>query len=292
MNRACLTALMVCLGVGVFSAVVAAEEKKLSTNAEREAEERTRKIKAEIQGLDDHPWAGKYFVSDGLGANISLVLAPKAGYVFEWHGCLGTYDRNYGGVAEENGRIQLSFTFPNEEVGFQGISPEFVPVAWGPRRYLIPPKRMISFCNYVNAGLEPRDSGLGLHLLREGDEKKEVGGAPAVPAEYVPCLLKEPIASEIVSIGRSTKSRGPSDRKHRDVAVTVKGGKRAGHFVGMELYVIDPPNAYGSVEITEVRDDVSEGVVARVGESNTMPSVRWRLSSRRRSVLGEDSKSP
>src|SRR5262245_23771504 len=99
------------------------DDAKRTDRAESEAKQRRAKISAEIQKLGVHEWAGDYFAGDGLGVNTSLVLAPASGYVFEWHGCLGLYDRNYGAVAWTNNRIRLSFTFENTRKGFQGIAP-------------------------------------------------------------------------------------------------------------------------------------------------------------------------
>jgi len=46
---------------------------------------------------------------------------------------------------------------------------EFTQVDWTDRRYLIQKDKMISFCNSVNQGREPR-SVFGSFLLRSGDE--------------------------------------------------------------------------------------------------------------------------
>src|ERR1700721_1571042 len=72
-----------------------------------------RDIALEIQSLGDHEWAGEYCAGQSLGGNVTLSLAPKAGFVFERHGSGGLYDRNYGSVAVTGGRIELSFKFKN-----------------------------------------------------------------------------------------------------------------------------------------------------------------------------------
>jgi hypothetical protein len=99
---------------------------KQSQNAEQAAKSLRITIQDEIAALGNHEWAGEYYEGDGLGVNVSLILAPKSGYVFEWHGCLGLYDRNYGAVTLKDRRIRLSFTFPNKREGFQGIAEEFI----------------------------------------------------------------------------------------------------------------------------------------------------------------------
>src|ERR1700730_15103618 len=83
------------------------DKAKFSTQAENEARARKGKIQAEIKGLGEHPWAGEYYEGDGLGVGISLSLAPESGFVFEWHGCMGVYDRNYGELRRRQGSSLL-----------------------------------------------------------------------------------------------------------------------------------------------------------------------------------------
>jgi len=94
------------------------DQEKHSEKADKAAKRQRERILAEIQNLGPHDWAGDYYAGDGLGVNITLSLAPTSGYVFEWHGCLGLYDRNYGTVAWINGCVCLSFTFENARKGF------------------------------------------------------------------------------------------------------------------------------------------------------------------------------
>src|SRR6266581_3002863 len=149
-------------------------ESKTSARAEKTAKGMRAQIVSELKKLQNHPWAGEYYAGDGLGVNTTLSIAPKSGFVFEWHGCLGLYDRNYGAVTWTNGRVRLSFTFENQRKGFQGIAPELVSIAWGPRRYLVPTDDIIGFCNSINDGREPRSGVHGFYLLRKGDEHKEI----------------------------------------------------------------------------------------------------------------------
>src|SRR5438046_2811177 len=102
--------------------------------------ERERRIRAELLNLPKHPWAGDYYYGDGLGANVSLLIAPEAGFVFTWDGCLGRYDWSYGNarVAGTGTRIELLSKRPNRQRAFQGIALALVPIVWGDRHYLIP----------------------------------------------------------------------------------------------------------------------------------------------------------
>jgi hypothetical protein len=238
------------------------------------------RIQAAATALTNHPWAGAYYCGDGLGVNVHLFLTPGTGYVFEWHGCLGLYDRNYGTITETNGRIRLSFTFKNERKGFQGIAEEFIPVAWGERVYLIPSDDVVGFCNKVNEGIEPRDAFYGFYLLRKGDEKKTVSGFPIVPEEYRAYLLDKPITAEIVSINSVTTRPSVCEWKFKDTTVTVNAGTDKGLRKGMEMQVVKPGNVVESVTITKVENNTSQAVMIQVGEKEPGPKKGWQLSTR------------
>lgn len=236
-------------------------------------------IRAEIETLGAHPWAGEYYAGDGLGVNTFLYLAPKAGYVFEWHGCLGLYDRNYGSITEKDGKLNLSFTFENSREGFQGVAPELIPVEWDERRYLIPSDDMVGFCNQVNQGAEPRSDVHGLYFLRRGDEDKAAEARPKLPAEFQDYLLPKPVEATIVAVGKSTTSRGVGDSKFKDTPLSLGAGNRQGLKVGMELIVMGPGSIVETVTITKVEDDRSEGVMTQIGRG-PRPNVGWRVSTR------------
>src|ERR1051325_7519917 len=90
-------AILLCVVATLFAASLAsassqADEAKTSDKHQDEAERRLARIKAEIARLRDHEWAGEYYWGDGLGANVSLVVSPKSGFVFTWNGCMGLYD--------------------------------------------------------------------------------------------------------------------------------------------------------------------------------------------------------
>ena len=255
------------------------EQAKLSASAESKANSKRLAILAEIKRLGYHEWAGEYYAGDGLGVNTSLTIAPHSGYVFEWHGCMGLYDRNYGKVAWTNGLICLSFTFENQRKGFQGIAPELIPVSWGSRHYLIPADDFIGFCNCVNEGQEPRNDSHGFYLLRRKDEKKPVTGFPKVPAAYEPYLLAKPIEATIIAVGQYTTRPSLGHWKFKDTPVTISAGKQQGLRVGMELFVTKPRNTVESVRITKVEELRSEAVLVQIGEDEAGPKTDWRLST-------------
>jgi CubicO group peptidase (beta-lactamase class C family) len=103
--------------------------------------------------------------------------------VSEWRGCLGTYDRNYGGVTFADDVLTLHPQFTNDEEGI-GISEQFVVIRWGERRYLISPRDIERFAADVAAGHEPRTSLWGSFILRHDDETKPAPGLPQLPTRF------------------------------------------------------------------------------------------------------------
>jgi hypothetical protein len=285
-----------CLAAALFLAVAAsgadADQAKRSAATEAAAKAQRKAILSEIQKLPDHDWAGEYYAGDGLGVNTTLALAPGAGFVFEWHGCLGLYDRNYGTVTATNGVIRLACAFENQQKGFQGIAPALVPIAWGSRHYLVPATEVIDFCNSVNDGGEPRTDMHGTFFLRTGDEKKAVAGLPQVPAAFRGYLLVKPVEATIIRVGSSTTRPSVADWKFKDTPVTLDAGTNAGLRVGMELVVTEPSNMVESVRISKVTADRAEGVMTQIGEEEPGPQMGWRLSTQAPWRNGARNKSP
>lgn len=273
--------LLCLLPLCTLSACAKEDRSKFTEEARKVADNKREQIKAELVSLGDkHDWAGEYYAGDGLGVNVFFILSPQSGYVFEWRGCLGVYDRNYGGITEGDGKLRLSFTFANKQEGFQGIAEEFIPIAWGPRKYLVPADDIVGFCNQVNAGSEPREELRGWYLLRKGDETKQVTGWPRLSKPYGAYLLDCPVKATIVAVGKSTIRPSVCEWKFRDTSVTLDAGRVNHLLIGMKLYVVEPENLVESVRITKVEDHTAEAVMTQICEHNTGPNIGWKLSTR------------
>lgn len=145
-------------------------------------------------------WAGNYYEGDGLGANIILSLAPDAGAVTTWTGCLGLYAANHGLLTEgADGVIRMSYVAPNDTTRI-GFPSELMPVSWGRRQYLIPPDKLVEFATAINHGREPRDDAGGFFLLRQGDEKHAASGLPSLPTSMLALLRREPVEVKTASV--------------------------------------------------------------------------------------------
>lgn len=266
---------------------------KQSEKIVQTAKKRHDSIVAELKRLGkDHAWAGDYFFGDGKGVNVSLDLAPEAGFAFEWHGCLGDYDRNYGTVQAEGGLLHLRCELPNFNEGFQGIATNLVPVTWGTRHYLIAVEEMPDFCNAVNAKDEPRSRPWGRFLLRRGDEETPVSGRPELPPKYQAFLLEKPLVAELVAVGptKLKPSTSMKDVTFRIVPVEVNAGKADGVFEGMKFHVMKPLDSRNALELTTLAKVIKVGAHACTAEFTCMdftdmdngrvqPQVGWKLST-------------
>jgi hypothetical protein len=252
-------------------------EVKRSGKAERRAEAYREAIRRELRSLNStHPWAGSYYFGDGLGVNARLELASKAGFVFEWHGCLGLYDRNFGKVVEINGGLHLHFELKNEEEGFRGIASHLIPIQWGDRTYLISENKVLDFCNDINAGFEPRRGAHGSYFLREGDFEKLVSGKPKLPKHAESYLLEKPILAQTVRVGKTSAKPGFKDVFVTEV-VLDKGAKDL-VFQGMRLYLSDPKR-FGYVTVTKVDVETCQAEFPQGGDKDRRPKVGFSFST-------------
>jgi hypothetical protein len=253
------------------------DERFLRTSAAA-SEAQTKKIRRELQKLKENDWAGEYYFGDGLGVNVSLALAPKSGFVFSWHGCLGLYDLNYGDVAFTNGTVKLLFKYPNKREGFEGIAPELLPVRWGKRHYLIDVGHIVDFTNAINAGTEPSPifaGRSGRFLLRRGDEDKAVGGEPDLPNEFLSYILAEPIKARVTLVQEMRV-----ERSRRITYVRIDVGSLDGVKQGMELYVHSPSSVFESAIVTSVGEHSAKAVIEQMELTDPVPSTDWELSTK------------
>jgi hypothetical protein len=274
-----LGVLMVMLSFGQVLGRV--KKGKLSAAARASADERKQRIRNEIGRIGEHEWAGEYYYGDGLGVQVAFSVAPVSGFVFTWHGCVGLYDLNYGEVRFEDGLLKLTLTYHNQRGGLADLAPEYYPVRWGDRHYLIPSDGVVEFCNAVNAGLEPCSLFCGRFLLRNGDKDKQPEGCPEVPAEFLQYLLPDPLRADIISVEKSrvVKDREVAELEFRVSTVTIGAGKAEGMLLGLELHSYDPPNAE-TAEVIEIQEHTSRARIVQVGTDGEKPTAGWRLSTR------------
>jgi len=260
----------------IFLATVWCGKAAESEKAVRTISQQDFALDGEIAQLKEHPWAGKYSYGDGMSVNITVSIAPENGFVFHWHGCLGEYGKNYGAVEVANGLLKLSPVLPNDAKPFRDLSVPYQSVIWGKRRYLMATNEMIEFCNAINGRSEPRESALGMFLLRLGDEKKPVDGKPELPKEYRRYLLEKPIEVAITKVSETT--RKTKDDFMKEFAVELDGGSRNGLFAGMELHFADK-DYFGLIKVKTVDATNAEAVIEVLGKDENLPAVGLKLTT-------------
>jgi hypothetical protein len=258
----------------------APKDPRFGPAAVRAADARLAAIRDEASKPGAEPgWAGRYYRGDGLGMNVTVELAPKAGFVFTWTGCMGLYDRNDGAVAEKDGRLDLAFTFPNVQQGFRGLAPALVPVKWGERRYLIASDQLRGFANDVNGGSEPRPAAHGQWLLRNGDEARPAPGKPELPKEIATLLLDKPVEGTIVAV-HETRTETRDGLTHRITEATVGRGQEHGLWIGMALYFTGAADS-AQCTVVELTDHTARIRIRDWrGERAAAPEPGWKWSTR------------
>ena len=270
--------LMACLLSPQLYSQANESDERFSEASVAASEMQTKKIRQELRHFKDDDWAGEYYFGDGLGVNVSLALAPKNGFVFSWHGCLGLYDLNYGDVAFTDGAVKLLFKYPNNQEGFEGIASELLPVRWGKRHYLIAVDRIVDFTNAINAGTEPSSLFGGRSprfLLRRGDENRAVAGRPSLPNEFVSYILAEPIMAKVSSVEQARV-----EQSRRITYVRIDVGSVEGLKQGMELYVHSPSRIFDTAVVTSVSEHSARAVIEQREFNDPVPSTDWELSTK------------
>jgi len=229
---------------------------------------RRERIEAEITQLGSmHPWAGTYYRGDGLGCNNLLTIAPREGYQFTNHGCLGLYDADHGSATLSDGRLVLWASVLSSPLQRR----EFVVVDWGSRRYLLEPSQLLDFVNAVNQDTrESYRTGLledRSFYLRIADREKELEGKPALPPEYARLLLADRIEGHVSAV--------------KDQHVDLDLGLDRGVFEGMKLILLgEGDKGYGTVVVSEVAAHSSVGLVNYMDSFSPPVAVGWIAVSR------------
>jgi hypothetical protein len=116
--------------------------------------------------------AGEYLRSDGF-MHERLTLATPGSFVYVELGCVG-------GPTTYEGRAEVSADRVSIEGTHGVLERELVPVAWGQRRYLVPPGQMKRFCAYVSG--KTMDEPIPF-FLRAEDQSKPVPSAKERPSQ-------------------------------------------------------------------------------------------------------------
>lgn len=263
------------------SATIPALPERLGAAASIVLKKQTTRIKQEIVRLPAaQEWAGSYYKGDGLGMNITLLLAPKSGFVYQNYDCTGLSDQNYGSVHNFPDGLSLTFQFPGDKSEdqrnpFRAFPRRLIPVRWGARHYLVAPAEMQDFCNAVNLGFASCQDIHSMYLLREGEHKYAVGGLPDLPFPYRKYVLPHPVTAYVTDIQWRRNCRG--SWPGRCTKVILNAGSADGILPGM---VFSPGSIMTEVIVTDVDSEHRcRATVKQNYDDDPMPHVGWKLST-------------
>jgi hypothetical protein len=179
--------------------------------------------------------AGEYLLGDGF-VNETLNLSVTGRLKYLWSADDGGISHGIGEAKVVDGRLVLKAViwFPNRE---PKLFPEYYPIRWDKRLYLLSESDMLPFCNAINLGLEPRDELWGRFYVRfvlsprarDGVEEPKLDkavGLPELPRPWSDFLLKRQLHGRVIHV-------------LNDWRAIVDLGSGAGLRVGMELLVVD-----------------------------------------------------
>ena len=186
---------------------------------------RTR-LRADAATQPAHPFAGEYFQGDGLGVNLTLDIGPSGEYTQTWYGCLGLYYLNHGTITSDGRTIELHPRISRERGDTLEVDHQLVCVPWGRRVYLIAPREMKTFVEWVNKGREPRDREHGIVYLKVGHEKFPADGDPELPDAHVQRLFQV-LRAKVIKVGdpQVPDRKYPNDKVR---SVTLDVGTKQG----------------------------------------------------------------
>lgn len=256
-------------------------ERELSHQIEIETpsrEKRASQIEAEIAELRQaetdqsgwaKEWAGSYYVGDGTGMNVTILIAPKAGVTYTWRGCLGLYDANHGDIVESfPGGVRVKLAIDPARSRYRFMDSTLYFVRWGDRRYLVPESQMDELVSNYNEGSYARNSLYSAPRKFTNDARPHgfgleptPAGVPELPPQYArQLILKRTELSVTEAITLDSRAVGEHLQQKR-WKLECKGGSAEGIYVGMVIAY--PPNSgLGRFVVEEVDQNSCSGTLS------------------------------
>lgn len=273
------------LAMGVYAISKDVDHEKLRA-AQPDIQTRSKSIVKELDSIAksdlpaDHwarEWAGSYYVGDGLGMNVRILIAPDAGVTYTWHGCMGLYDGNHGDIAEtfdldKDGQpdgLKINWKL-NLSGGYHYDSKLFYFVRWDDpasdriKRYIVPEEQMLEVVNDYNQGGYSRDSMYSApKKYEEGDkirrgwhpDYKPFEGVPQLPAKWAKLLILKAVDAKVTHVTPITTRNVTKGVDATLARVTFDKGSADGLYMGMEVRV---SHGRGTLTIDKLQEHTAE----------------------------------
>ena len=234
--------------------------------------QRAKILRAELDELGAHEWAGVYYQGDHHPTEFTIT--PKGGFLVT--SSLHTFSPswvNYGPVEHLNGRIRIFPELSDNQKSAHVMSKEFVLVKWDGYRLLVPPDQLKNFAYAVHS----RSGSATVDYFTKSTES-DPKGFPSLPKEYSSYLKMSPIITSIVKVKGDSGDYSPG-------TVTINAGRRKGVIKGMSFFLLGTRNYLVTLRVDDVSDDRAECHVSSFGTSIDLPDgfwvkPGWRFSSR------------
>lgn len=235
-------------------------------------------------------WAGRYLVGDGLGKNVHICIGPSGNVSYEWYGCEGLYDGNYGKIVERlPDGMRIKWEIDPSFSTYHEVSERMYFVTHAEDRFVISTDQLLDFVNAFNEGGFRRER-LPAARLREfadwslrRDAVRDRNALPTLPAPYDKYVLREPTEWTIESMDIGSTETVTGEVKTLTASARIKGGSDQGAFVGMELPWRNEQSDFGTFTITKVDPGsctaefrsffTRQGALPRVGEVIRLPGL-------------------
>src|SRR5262249_39595824 len=142
-------------------------------------------------------------------------------------------DVSYGSVAMDGAilRLKPETAIAKRQRLFNTYYSEFYCVRWGSSRYLVPPDRLVQFCDAAASG-DIHEVGLFLGLDRGSGA---TASKPEVPPEYRTYLERRPVVARIKSV-----SEANPNEQDEGVRVVLSAGSAEGVRPEMKFWLHEP----------------------------------------------------
>ncbi|HLP84437.1 MAG TPA: hypothetical protein VK157_08805 [Phycisphaerales bacterium] len=235
-------------------------------------------------------WAGRYLVGDGLGKNVHICIGPSGDVAYQWYGCMGLYDGNYGKIIERlPDGVRVKWEIDPTLSTYRQVSERMYFVMQGEDRFVISTDQLLDLVNAFNEGGFRREK-LPAARLREfadwslrRDVVRDRNAPPTLPAPYDKYVLREPTEWTIESMDIGSTETVTGEVKSLTASARIKGGSDQGAFVGMELRWRNERFDSGTFTITKAEPGsctaefrsffTRQGALPRVGEVIRLPGL-------------------
>lgn len=280
------------MALGVLAALVVGAAGARAQNGERgdgrrpplHVQGQQARIKEEIAGLGDHPWAGVYLAGGKYGGT-SLHISPEGGFVYSESFDMGLMTWSSGRIERvEDGFILLQRIagWNDQELPGPPDCFAFLRVHWGKRHYLVRADEGRDFLRKVAKGkfdsAKP-EFGNGWQLVRDSDRPLERVGVPTVPESIRRLILEGPEVGNVVEVSEPVV-RDDRDGPEYQVATTrvkLDVGSAKGIEVGTQFIREDGTWRHPVVEVGEGWCVVEVTQIIKPGDEPWRPSkdVAW-----------------